>query len=145
MWYTKGELAENGSKFIIKESISRDVVLLSEGELIERVSDEGSVVGVRVVNGALIFDELFPEITKLLYLEFGDTVSMLIPDIGNWITVLFIGYFNNRFNFRFSMSTFSVSVNELLVGGYSFDFSHINTSSEIRESFIQKGCMYGSV
>lgn len=145
MWYTKGELAENGSKFIIKESISRNTVLLSEEELKKRVSDDGSVVGVRVINGALVFDDLSPELTKLLYLEFGDTISMLIPDIESWITVLFIGYFNNRFNFRFSMSTFSVSVNELRVGGYSFDFSHINTSSEIRESFIQKGCMYGGV
>ena len=136
MWYTKGELDEPSGKYVIKESISRDTLYLTEDELKERVLGEGSVVGVHLTNGHLIFDRLFPEITKLLSLVKDDAIGMYMPELGVWITLLFTGYFDNKFNFRFGMGTFSISVNELFLGRYLFDFVHVSVVSKLRESLM---------
>lgn len=136
MWYTRGELDEQSEKYIIKDSISRDTLYLTEDELKERVLEDGSIVGVHLTNEHIVFDRLFPEITKLLSLNKEDAIGMYMTELGVWVTLLFVGYYNNKFNFRFGTGAFSISVNELFVGRYLFDFTHVSEVSKIRESLM---------
>ena len=117
MWYTKGELDEHSGKYIIRDCISRDILYLTKEDLTKWVLEEGSIVGVHLTSGCLVFDRLFPEVTKLLSLVKDDAIGMYMPELGVWITLLFIGYYNSKFNFRLGMGMFSISVNEIFIGG----------------------------